>query len=113
VQLGRKVQNAAILAAIAVNKDGCREILGVAGDMKEEKAIWIRFFQWLCCHGLHGVKLIGRYAPRNVQEVVEEGFPGAKYQRCTMHFYRNVFSVVPRSKVKLVSKMFKRLSSFS
>ena len=33
-------------------------------------------------------------------EVVDEVFPDAKYQRCTVHFYRNVFSVVPKSKVK-------------
>jgi len=36
-----------------------------------------------------------------------EVFPEAKYQRCTVHFYRNVFSVTPRSKVKLVAKMLK------
>lgn len=36
-------------------------------------------------------------------------FPEAKYQRCTVHFYRNVFSVTPRSKVKLVAKMLKAI----
>ena len=36
-------------------------------------------------------------------EAVGEVFPEAKYQRCTVHFYRNVFSVTPRSKVKLVA----------
>ena len=38
-----------------------------------------------------------------------EVFPEAKYQRCTVHFYRNVFSVTPRSKVKLVSQMLKAI----
>ena len=38
-----------------------------------------------------------------------EVFPDAKYQRCTVHFYRNVFSVVPRSKGKLVAKMLKAI----
>ena len=42
-------------------------------------------------------------------EAVGEVFPGAKYQRCTVHFYRNVFSVVPRSKVKHVAKMLKAI----
>ena len=42
-------------------------------------------------------------------EAVGEVFPDAKYQRCTVHFYRNVFSVVPRSKVKLVAKMLKAI----
>ena len=38
-------------------------------------------------------------------EAVGEVFPDAKYQRCTVHFYRNVFSVVPRSKIKIVAKI--------
>ena len=42
-------------------------------------------------------------------EAVNEVLPDAKYQRCTVHFYRNVFSVVPRSKVKLVAKMLKAI----
>jgi len=42
-------------------------------------------------------------------EAVGEVFPEAKYQRCTVHFYRNVFSAVPRSKIKLVAKMLKAI----
>ena len=42
-------------------------------------------------------------------EAVGEVIPEAKYQRCTVHFYRNVFSVTPRSKVKLVAKMLKAI----
>ena len=42
-------------------------------------------------------------------EAVGEVFPDAKYHRCVFHFYRNVFSVVPKSKVKLVAKMLKAI----
>ena len=42
-------------------------------------------------------------------ETVGKVFPDAKYQRCTVHFYRNVFSVVPKSKVKIVAKMLKAI----
>ena len=42
-------------------------------------------------------------------EAVGEVFPDAKYQRCTVHFYRNVFSVVPKSKTKIVAKMLKAI----
>ena len=42
-------------------------------------------------------------------EAVDEVFPDAKYQCCTVHFYRNVFSVVPCSKVKQVAKMLKAI----
>ena len=40
-------------------------------------------------------------------DAAAEAFPEAKYQRCTVHFYRKVFSATPRSKLKLVAKMFK------
>lgn len=42
-------------------------------------------------------------------EAVGEVFPEAKYQRCTVYFYRNIFSAVPRSKVRLVAKMLKAI----
>ena len=76
--------------------------------MKEDKASWVSFFQWLRGRGLDGVKLIVGDKCLGMLEAVGEVFPEAKYQRCTVHFYRNVFSVTPRSKVKLVAKMLKR-----
>jgi len=55
---GGEYENVAILVAIAVNEDGYREILGAAEGMKEDKASWVSFFQWLKGRGLEGVKLI-------------------------------------------------------
>ena len=91
--------------AIAVNEDGYREVIGAAEGMKEDKASWIGFFQWLKDRGLDGVKLIVGDKCLGMLEAVYEVFPDAKYQRCIVHFYRNVFSVVPRSKMKTVAKM--------
>ena len=88
----------AILVAIAVNEDGFREVLGAAEGMKEDKASWVNFFQWLRGRGLDGVKLIVGDKCMGMLEAVGEVFPDAKYQRCTVHFYRNVFSVVPKWK---------------
>ena len=106
---GGEYENVAILVAIAVNEDGYREVLGAAEGMKEDKASWVNFFQWLKGRGLDGVKLIVGDKCLGMLEAVGEVFPDAKYQRCTVHFYRNVFSVVPRSKVKLVAKMLKAI----
>ena len=75
--------------------------------MKEDKASWVSFFQWLKGRGLDGVKLIVGDKCLGMLEAVGEVFPEAKYQRCAVHFYRNVFSVVPKSKVKTVAKMLK------
>ena len=77
--------------------------------MKEDRASWVNFFQWLKGRGLDGVKLIVGDKCLRMLEAVGEVFPDAKYQRCTVHFYCTVFSVVPKSKVKLVAKMLKAI----
>ena len=92
-----------------MNEDGFREVLGAAEGMKEDKASWVSFFQWLRGRGLDGVKLIVGDKCMGMLEAVGEVFPDAKYQGCTVHFYRNVFSVVPKSKVKIVAKMLKAI----
>ena len=106
---GGEYENVAILVAIAVNEDGFREVLGAAEGMKEDKASWVSFFQWLRGRGLDGVKLIVGDKCMGMLDAVGEVFPDAKYQRCTVHFYRNVFSVVPKSKIKIVAKMLKAI----
>jgi transposase-like protein len=106
---GGEYENVAILVAIAVNEDGYREVLGAAEGMEEDKASWVSYFQWLKGRGLNGVKLIVGDKCMGMLEAVGEVFPEAKYQRCVVHFYRNVFSVVPKSKVKLVAKMLKAI----
>ena len=106
---GGEYENVSILVAIAVNEDGYREVLGAAEGMKEDKASWLSFFQWLKSRGLDGVQLIVGDKCLGMLEAVYEVFPDAKYQRCVVHFYRNIFSAVPRTKVKLVAKMLKAI----
>ena len=77
--------------------------------MKEDKASWVSFFQWLRGRGLDGVKSIVGDKCMGMLEAVGKVFLDAKYQRCTVHFHRNVFSIVPKSKAKIVAKMLKAL----
>ncbi len=77
--------------------------------MKEDKQSWKSFFLWLKKRGLTGVKLIIGDKSQGMLESIPEVFPEAKYQRCTVHFYRNVFSVTPRLKMKMVTKMLKAI----
>ena len=106
---GGEYENVAILVAIAVNKDGFHDVLGSVEGMKEDKASWVSFFQWLRGRVLDGVKLIVGDKCMGMLEAVGEVFPDAKYQRFTVHFYRNVFSVVPKFKVKIMAKMLKAI----
>ena len=106
---GGSFENVSILVAIGVNEEGFREVLGAAEGMKEDKASWLSLFQWLKGRGLSGVKLIIGDKCLGMLEAAMEVYPESKYQRCIVHFYRNVFSVVPRGKVALIAKMLKAI----
>ena len=106
---GGEVQNVSVLVAIGVNQDGYREILGAAEGMKEDHESWLSFLKWLKERGLKGVRLFIGDKNLGMLETIAEVYPEAKYQRCIVHFYRNVFSVVPHGKVRSVAMMLKAI----
>lgn len=106
---GGEVKNVSILVAIGVNAEGFREVLGVAEGTKEDKASWRGFMRYLKGRGLTGVKLVIGDRCLGLVEALGEFFPEAAYQRCAVHFYRNVWSLVPSGKVKAVSAMLKAI----
>jgi len=106
---GGEYENVAILIAIGVTKDGYREILGAYEGMREDKESWTEFLKWLRERGLSGVRLMIGDRCLGMVESVAEVFPEAKYQRCVVHFYRNIFTATPKAKVKLVARMLKAI----
>ena len=108
---GGTYENVAILIAMAVNEDGFREVIGASEGMKEDKASWQEFLKSLRQRGLTGTQLFIGDKCLGLLEAVNETFPDARFQRCTVHFCRNVFSVTPRSKMKEVAAMLKAIYS--
>jgi transposase-like protein len=106
---GGEVRNVSVLVAIGVAADGYREVLGVMEGAKEDKAGWSAFLRHLKERGLHGVKLFTTDKCLGLVESLAEFYPDALWQRCTVHFYRNVFSLVPNGKVKQVTTMLKAI----
>ena len=104
-----EVRNVSLLAAIGVNEDGYREILGICEGHKEDKAGWSGFLKHLKERGLKGVNLIISDACTGLIESAAEFYPEARWQRCTVHWYRNMFSHVPSTKVKEVALMLKAI----
>jgi putative transposase len=104
-----EVRHVSVLVAIGVAADGYRQVLGVAEGAKEDKAGWSCFLRHLKKRGLKDVKLIISDACLGLMESIGDFYPVAKWQRCTVHFYRNVFTVVPRGKVKEVARMLKAI----
>lgn len=106
---GGEFENVSILVAIGVNEDGYREVIGAAEGMKEDAESWRSFLVWLRERGLDGVRLIVGDKCSGMCNSVAEVFPEAKYQRCTVHFYRNIFTVTPRKHMRDVTRMLKAI----
>jgi putative transposase len=106
---GGEVRNISVLIAIGVNNEGFREVIGVSEGAKEDKAGWSNFLKHLKSRGLKEVELFITDKCIGLVESLEEYFPQSRWQRCIVHFYRNVFSYVPRGKVKEVAVMLKAI----
>jgi transposase-like protein len=104
-----EIKNVSVLVAIGVDQDGFRRILGVQEGHKEDKSGWSGFLQHLKSRGLKGVRLIISDACMGLIESVADYYPAADWQRCTVHFYRNVFSHVPRNRTRTVAAMLKAI----
>jgi putative transposase len=104
-----EVRNVSLLVASAVNTEGFPEILGICEGAKEDKSGWSAFLRHLVERGLKGVRLIISDACRGLVESAAEYLPDARWQRCMVHFYRNVFSHVPATKIRDVSHMLKAI----
>ena len=88
-------------------KSDLREL--VRSGFTESKESWKGFLLWLRGRGLSGVRLVTGDKSLGLLGALEEVFPDAKYQRCTEHFYRNVFGKVPRQKRVKVAKILKAI----
>jgi putative transposase len=104
-----QVRNISVLVAICVDVEGYRQVLGVVEGAKEDKAGWSEFLRHLKKRGLKDVELVISDACLGLAGSIGDFYPNAKWQRCIVHFYRNVFTVVPRGKVKHVAMMLKAI----
>ena len=104
-----EVKNVSVLVAIGVDEDGYRQVLGVKEGAKEDKESWTGFLRLLKDRGLCGVQLFVSDKCLGLVESLGDFYPQAKWQRCVVHFYRNVFTAVPKAKVKDVAAMLKAI----
>jgi len=106
---GGEVQTVSVLIAIGVNKDGYREILGTMEGLREDKESWRNFLRYLKERGLDGVNLITSDKSIGLVESIPDFFPNIKWQRCVVHFMRNVFSKTPKASLKEIAAMLKAI----
>ena len=106
---GGSFENVAVMVAIGVNDDGYREVIGAAEGFTESAECWREFLSWLKGRGLSGVRMFTGDKAAAMTGAIAEVFPDAAYQRCTVHFYRNVLSKVPKSKRGQAAAMLKAI----
>jgi putative transposase len=106
---GGEVKNVSVLVAIGVSQTGYREVLAVSEGAKEDKASWTALLREMKERGLKGVKLFVSDKCLGLIENLGEFYPEAGWQRCVVHFYRNVWTAVPTGKVKEVAAMLKAI----
>jgi len=99
---GRVVSRAVVIAT-AVTADGGREVLGLDVGDSEDGAFWTAFLRSLKARGLAGVQLVVSDAHTGLKQAVAAVMAGAAWQRCRVHFLRNVLARVPKGSAEMVA----------
>jgi putative transposase len=100
---GARVVSKAIVIATGVARSGDREVLGLAVGDSEDGAFWTAFLRSLRARGLFGVKLVISDAHEGLKSAIAGVLLGAAWQRCRVHFMRNVLARVPRGSAEMVA----------
>ncbi len=96
VRVNGRVVSMAVLVACGVNAQGQREVLAVEPMMEESKESYSQLFQSLKQRGLETPSLVVSDANKGLIAAIRESFPGASWQRCKVHFMRNILAHVPQ-----------------
>jgi transposase-like protein len=92
-----RVTSMATVVAIGVDDQGQRRILGAQSGPSEDHQFWLSFLRQLIKRGLKGVRLVISDAHEGLRQAIAKVITGASWQRCRVHFMRNLLSSVPRS----------------
>ena len=106
-RVGGRVVSRAVVVATGIGEDGSREVLGISIGDSEDAAFWTEFLQSLRERGLRGVQLVISDAHLGLKAAITKVFPGSSWQRCRVHFMRNVLVKVPKNHQQMVAAMIR------
>jgi len=98
---------------IGITHEGAREIIGFMIQNEESDDTWSTFFEYLKNRGLHGTELVISDAHKGLVKAIKEGFTNATWQRCQVHFMRNILSKVPKKESKPFREAVKAIFKFT
>src|SRR4051794_34181962 len=102
-RVNRRVVSQAVVIATGVAADGHREVLGFAVGDSEDGAFWTAFLRSLKARGLTGTQLVISDAHTGLKAAIGAVMIGASWQRCRVHFMRNVLARVPKGNAEMVA----------
>jgi transposase-like protein len=102
-RVDHRVVSQAVVVATGVAADGHREVLGFEVGDSEDGAFWTAFLRSLKTRGLSGVQLVISDAHAGLKAAIASVLIGAAWQRCRVHFLRNVLAAVPKGHAEMVA----------
>jgi putative transposase len=102
-RVNHRVVSQAVVIATGVRADGWREVLGFAVGDSEDGAFWTAFLRSLKARGLGGLQLVISDAHTGLKQAISAVLIGAAWQRCRVHFLRNVLAQVPKGSSEMVA----------
>ncbi len=106
--LGQVVSRAVVIAT-GITADGRREVLGVEVGDSEDETFWTRFLRSLKQRGLGGVRLVISDAHEGLKAAIRKCFQGSSWQRCRVHYARNLLAKIPRAHTEMVAAAFRSI----
>jgi len=106
--LGQVVSRAVVIAT-GITANGDREVLGVDIGDSEDETFWTRFLRSLRDRGLTGVRLVISDAHAGLKASIRKCFTGSSWQRCRVHYVRNLLATVPKAHQEMVAAAFRSI----
>lgn len=108
-RVNRRVVSQAIVVAVGVAADGRREVLGFDVGDTESEPFWTAFLRSLKDRGLGGVQLVISDSHSGLKKAASTVLQGSAWQRCRVHFMRNVLAVVPKGTQEMVASIIRTI----
>ncbi|WP_030060675.1 IS256 family transposase, partial [Streptomyces novaecaesareae] len=102
-RVNHQIVSRAVVVATGITEDGGREVLGLMVGDSETEVFWVEFLRSLRERGLSGVRLVIGDHHSGLVKAIRKVMLGAAYQRCRVHFLRNVFAVIPKDAAEMVA----------
>jgi len=109
VRQNHRIVSMADVIAIGVRETGEREVLGLEVGASESEALWVDFLRGLVRRGLEGVQLVTSDAHEGLKGAIQQVLTGATWQRCRVHFMRNVLAHIPKQSRSLVASALRTI----